>query len=152
MNTTRAWSSLLTGAALLCGCWALVSCTAGDDAGMPEYAPDSPVAAIKAVSLGTSDDKRFDHRRTGTVFPEGTDRVLVWYRWEGAAEGLRIENRWYLEGNSVLEQGESVTESAGRAAWFLLMSAGSPLPLGNYRVDLLENGVVVATIPFRVGS
>lgn len=34
----------------------------------------------------------------------------------------------------------------------LKMAAGSKLPIGNYQVELLENGVAVTKIPFKVGA
>lgn len=134
--------------------WACSSSSnpAGDAGALDEYAPKSSNAAIKAVSLGTSNDNSFDPERTGTQFPTGTVRVLVWYRWSGADESLRIENVWYEEGQQVLQQGEVVGKQSGDAAWFFNTAAGGPLPDGNYEVRLVEDGTVVATIPFKVGD
>lgn len=125
---------------------------AGDDAALEQYAPKSESAAIKAVSLGTSSGDSFDPKRTGTQFPEGTDRVVVWYRWSGADKSLRIDNVWYQEGESVLEQGEVVGKESGDAAWLLKLETGGALPEGSYEVRLLEDGNVVTTIPFKVGN
>ena len=107
------------------------------------YAPKSPSAAIKAVSLGTSSGDSFDPKRTGTQFPKGIDRVVVWYRWSGADKSLQIDNVWYQEGESVLEQGEAVEKEAGDAAWIMKLQDGGPLDEGSYEVRLLENGTVV---------
>ena len=125
---------------------------AGDDAALEQYAPKSESAAIKAVSLGTSSGDSFDPKRTGTQFPESTDRVVVWYRWSGADKSLRIDNVWYHEGDSVLEQGEVVGKESGDAAWLLKLETGGTLPEGSYEVRLLEDGNVVTTIPFKVGN
>ncbi len=126
--------------------------SAGDAAALDQYAPASSSAAIKAVSLGTSSDDTFDPEQTGTQFPAGTDRVLVWYRWSGADETLRIDNVWYQDGEQVLEQGEVVGNKSGDAAWFLKLENGGPLPEGSYEVRLLEDGAVVTSIPFKVGD
>jgi hypothetical protein len=149
MNTR--WISRY-GAVLAALLYALSACGSAEDAAMAEYAPQQPDAAIQAVNLGTSDSERFDFDRTGTEFPDGTDRVLVWYRWDGADAGTRMDNRWWLGERQVLSQGEVVNDAAGNAAWLLMMDAGSPLPNGSYRVELLENGTVVTTIPFNIGS
>lgn len=129
-----------------------LGCTSEADVGMQEYAPQSSDAAIKAVSLGTSDTNKFDPTRTGTKFPEGTKRVVVWYRWADAPDGAQVGIRWSRGGTVVLEQGEAFGKSSGSAAWFLQMSAGGDLPVGDYHVDLLENDQVVTTIPFHVGG
>ncbi len=125
---------------------------AGDDAALDQFAPKSASAAIKAVSLGTSSGDSFDPKRTGTQFPAGTERVVVWYRWSGADKSLRIDNTWYHEGDVVLEQGEAVGKEAGDAGWLLKLELGGALPEGSYEVRLLENGTVVTTIPFKVGD
>ena len=125
---------------------------AGDDVALDGYAPKSPSAAIKAVSLGTSSGDSFDPKRTGTQFPKGIDRVVVWYRWSGADKSLQIDNVWYQEGESVLEQGEAVEKEAGDAAWIMKLQDGGPLDEGSYEVRLLENGTVVTTIPFKIGD
>lgn len=128
------------------------ACTGGDPGAMDEYAPRSGEAAIVSVSLGTNDADSWDPSQAATEFPEGTDRVVVWYRWEGAEAGLRIDNRWSTGGEVVLEQGESITEPAGSDAWFLKSATGGALPVGSYVVELLEDGEVVTTIPFQVGE
>ncbi|HLG11630.1 MAG TPA: hypothetical protein VI876_07720 [Dehalococcoidia bacterium] len=125
---------------------------AGDDAALDQFAPKSESAAIKAVSLGTSSGDSFDPKRTGTEFPEGTDRIVVWYRWSGADKALQIDNVWYQDGDVVLEQGEAVGKESGDAAWLLKLEAGGALPEGGYEVRLLEDGRVVTTIPFKIGN
>lgn len=130
----------------------VAGCTSpSDQAAMEEYAPRSEDAAIVAVSLGTNDSDTWDPSQAGTEFSAGTDRVAVWYRWEGAASGLRIDNRWSTGGEVVLEQGENVSEPTGSAAWYLKSATGGALQSGSYQVELLEDGEVVATIPFQVG-
>jgi len=51
-----------------------------------------------------------------------------------------------------LEQGEAFAKPAGTSAWVLKMGAGSTLPPGSYRVELLENEKPVTSIPFHVGA
>ena len=135
---------------------ALAACTVsvggGPDAGMPELAPKDSNAAIKAVKLGTSDTNEFDHSRTGTSFPAGTKKVGVWYRWEGAENGTRIDIRWSTRGEVVLEQDETLQSSSGQSAWFLFLESGNAIPNGRYQVELLEDGNVVSTATFTVGS
>jgi ABC-type transport system substrate-binding protein len=119
--------------------------------GMAQYAP-SGEAWIQAVDLGTNSQESFDPGQSGTQFPSGTLAVGLWYRWDGAEPAKRIDNRWYKDDALVLEQGEQLESASGTAAWFLKQESGGPLPDGAYKVELLEDGRVVTTIPFKVGS
>jgi len=118
---------------------------------LDQYKPKDATAVIKAVSLSSSDQRRFNPQAVGTEFPDGTSHIAVWYRWEGALPGHRLEVHWFHEGTRVLEQNDQVTKQAGAEAWVLEATGGS-LPPGRYRVDLLENGKTVTSIPFRVGA
>ena len=130
----------------------LSACGQAQDFALKEYAPKSPDASIKEVSLGTSDTNSFNAERVATEFPAGTKKVLVWYRWDGADKDKKVAIRWSLEGNVILEQGEAFGKTSGSAAWILAMGAGSGLPPGKYQVELFENESSVTTIPFQVTS
>jgi hypothetical protein len=117
---------------------------------LPRYAPKSGDAAIKDVSLCSSEDHAFDPTRIGTTFRQGVKNVVVWYRWDGSPMGRRMDVRWSREGKVVLTQGENVDEASGESAWTLSMSAGGPLPPGGYRVELIEDGKTVTAIPFQI--
>jgi hypothetical protein len=143
-------------------CWALsvtaivAGCTTGDkaaeNAALAQYAPSSPGAAIKAVSLSSSDRETFEPDRAGTEYPDTTRQVVVWYRWAGADPAAKVGIHWFKGDDKVLEQGEAFAKLAGSSAWVLKMDAGGTLPAGNYRVELLENGKQVTSIPFQVGA
>jgi hypothetical protein len=115
-----------------------------------EYKPKDAAAVIKAVSLSSSDRERFNPDAVATQFPEGVTHVVVWHRWEGATPGHRVNVQWFHEGTRLLEQGEPLTTPGGTEAWALRTTSG-PLPAGSYRVDLLENGKTVTSIPFSIG-
>ena len=117
---------------------------------LPQFAPKSADAAIKEVSLCSSESNGFDPRRVGTTFRQGVKNVVVWYRWDGSPIGRRLDVRWSRESKVVLTQGESVDEAAGESSWTLAMSSGSPLPPGGYRVELIEDGKTVTAIPFQI--
>jgi hypothetical protein len=119
--------------------------------GLAQFAPSSD-AWIEAVDLGTNSLESFDPGQSATTFPTGTERVVVWYRWQGAELGKRIDNRWSYQGSVVLEQGEELEHTEGTAAWFLVSEDGGPLPDGDYQVELVEDGRAVTTIPFSVGG
>jgi hypothetical protein len=119
--------------------------------GLTQFAPTGE-AWIEAVDLGTNSLESFDPGQSATSFPTGTERVVVWYRWEGAELGKRIDNRWSYQGNMVLEQGEVLERDTGTAAWFLVSEDGGPLPDGAYQVELVEDGRAVTTIPFSIGE
>lgn len=135
---------------------ALTGCTTGDKAAeaaaLGAYAPRSPDAAIKAVSLSSSDHNTFDPARVGTAYPDTTRQVVVWYRWAGADPAAKVAIHWFQGETKVLEQGEAFAKPAGSSAWVLKMGAGSALPPGSYRVELLENEKPVTSIPFQVGA
>jgi hypothetical protein len=117
---------------------------------LPQFAPKSADAAIKDVSLCSSETTGFDPRAVGTMFRQGVKNVVVWYRWDGSPTGRRMDVRWSREGKVVLMQGENVDEAAGESSWTLAMSSGSPLPPGGYRVELIEDGKTVTAIPFQI--
>lgn len=130
----------------------LTACTTPDKVALEEYAPTSPEADIEAVSLSASDNDTFDPERVGTEFPDPTEQVAVWYRWSDADSGKKVGIRWSKDGEVVLEQGDTLAEVSGASAYVLKMAAGSKLPLGNYQVELSEDGVAVTKIPFKVGD
>ncbi len=128
------------------------SCTSADKAALEEYAPQSPDADIEAVSLSASDNDTFDPERVGTEFPDTARQVAVWYRWDGADSGKKVGIRWSRDGEVILEQGDTLAQLSGASAYVLKMAAGSKLPIGDYQVELLEDGVAVTKIPYKVGS
>ncbi len=148
----RARHLLSPGPALAFVLLAAAACTTPDKAGLEEYAPKSPEAAIEAVSLSASDNDNFDPDRVGTEFPDTTEQVAVWYRWDNANSGTKVGILWSKDGQVVLEQGDTLVKVSGASAFILKLAAGSKLPSGNYQVELLEAGVAVTAIPFKVGA
>jgi len=130
---------------------ALSGCTTPDKVALPEFAPASSEADIEEVSLSASDNNTFDPERVGTEFPDTTKQVAVWYRWDDADSGKKVGIRWSKNGEVVLEQGDTLAKLAGASSYVLKMAAGSKLPIGDYQVELLEDGVAVTKIPFKVG-
>ena len=130
----------------------LSACTTPDKVALEEYAPKSPDADIEAVSLSASDDDAFDPARVGTEFPDTTEQVAVWYKWNDADSGKKVGIRWSKNGEVVLEQGDTLAKISGASSYILKMAAGSKLPIGDYQVELLEDGVAVTKIPFKVGT
>lgn len=131
---------------------ALSACTTPDRVALQEYAPTASEADIEAVSLSASDDDTFDPERVGTEFPDTTKQVAVWYRWNDADSGKKVGIRWSKNGEVVLEQGDTLAKLSGASSYVLKMAAGSKLPIGDYQVELLEDGVAVTKIPFKVGT
>jgi hypothetical protein len=137
---------------LLISILAFGACTTADKVALEEYAPSSPEADIEEVSLSAADNDTFDPERVGTEFPDSTKQVAVWYKWDDADSGKKVGIRWSKNGEVVLEQGETLSKIAGASAYVLKMAAGSKLPIGDYQVELLEDGVSVTKIPFKVGD
>jgi len=131
---------------------ALTACATTDKVALREFAPTSSEADIEAVSLSASDNDTFDPERVGTEFPDTTKQVAVWYRWDDADSGKKVGIRWSKNGEVVLEQGDTLAKISGASSYVLKMAAGSKLPIGDYQVELLEDGVAVTKIPFKVGA
>jgi hypothetical protein len=138
--------------ALAAAVMVLSACTTPDKTALDEYAPKSSDAVIEAVSLSASDNDTFDPNRVGTEFPDTTKQVAVWYRWKGADSGKKVGIRWSKAGNVILEQGDTLANASGASAFVLKMAAASNLPVDDYQVELLEDGVGVTTIPFKIGT
>ena len=141
------------------GCYAFVmalltlsACTTPDKVALEQYAPQSPDADIEAVSLSASSDDSFEPSRVGTEFPDTTQQVAVWYKWNGADSGKKVAIRWTKGGEVVLDQSDTLLKTSGASSYVLKMAAGSRLPIGDYQVELLEDGVAVTKIPFKVGA
>ena len=94
----------------------------------------------------------FRPARVSTKFAHGVKEVMIWYRWEGAIKGHRVDVRWSKNGSVVLTQGEFIQQPSGSVSWFLARNKGEPLPAGMYQVELRENGELVTAIPFRIGD
>ncbi|MFZ5792697.1 MAG: hypothetical protein ACOY3L_18555 [Pseudomonadota bacterium] len=124
------------------------------NASLADYTPQDPNAAIKEVSLGytDADEDGFDPKRRGTRFPQGVTRVVVWFRY-AAEPGRTLISRWYLENELLYESSPlQPTEPAGSSFWGFADSGMRPLPIGNYRVELLEDGRVATAIPFQIDA
>ncbi|MEO7137375.1 MAG: hypothetical protein ABI037_06645, partial [Gemmatimonadales bacterium] len=141
------------------GCYAfamalltLSACTTPDKVALKQYAPQSPDADIEAVSLSASSNDNFEPSRVGTEFPDTTQQVAVWYKWNGADSGKKVAIRWTKGGEVVLDQSDTLLKASGASSYVLKMAAGSKLPIGDYQVELLEDGVAVTKIPFKVGA
>jgi serine protease Do len=89
-----------------------------------------------------------------TQLPSGATSVCVFWDYEGMADGMTWEARWYLEGEYL----EGASRPSGpwsggtHGNWWngLLNSAG--LPDGTYRVELLVQGKVLAKGTISVGG
>lgn len=127
---------------------------------MAPYAPDDPAAAIKDVSLSgypgdppAHTDGRWilDPARVGTEFSAGTRAVLLWFRWEGDRAGtIPLTVHWYLNCESGLKQDAPLEFETGSR--IVKLGGSGSLPSGAYRVEILEDGNRVVTIPFTIGS
>jgi hypothetical protein len=120
---------------------------------LEQFAPNAPTATIKAVSLSSS--KRgtaFDPTSVGTSFAAGVEHVILWYRWQGAEKGRRLDIQWAKDGEVVLEQWQVLQEPSGNASWHLEKDPAGPLPPGQYQVTILENRTRVTEIPFQVAQ
>src|SRR3989442_4625863 len=125
----------------------------GDYPVLEQFAPTDPTATIKAVSLSSrGGGTAFDPTKAGTLFTDGVEHVVLWYRWQGAENGRRVEIQWAKDGEIVLEQWEVLQEPSGAASWYLGKDGAGPLPAGRYQVTFIENGTRVTEIPFQIAG
>lgn len=116
------------------------------------YKPTTPDAKIDSVSFGTNAKDSIQGATIGTALPATAERAIVWYRWNGAADGHHVQIKWFSDPDQpILDQEEKLDKPFGDSAWVLKKPGNAPLPAGAYHVELLENGAVVSTIPFTVG-
>lgn len=117
------------------------------------YKPTLPDAKIDAVSFGTNAKDSIQGATIGTSLPATADRAIVWYRWDGAPDGHHVQVKWYYQPDQpIMDQEEKLEAPFGDSAWVLKKADGTALTAGDYKVDLIENGTIVSSIPFTVGK
>jgi hypothetical protein len=120
---------------------------------LEQFAPKDRTTTIKAVSLSSKrGGTAFDPTKVGTRFADGVEHVVLWYRWQGAEKGRRVDIQWSKDGEIVLEQWEVLQQPSGNASWYLEKEGAGPLPVGRYQVTLVENGARVTEIPFQIAK
>jgi hypothetical protein len=151
MNARLALVASLALLASACSCHAKVG-SIHPARELVQYRPKDPAAKISAVSLSESTSANFDESRVGTSLPASATHAVVWYQWQGADPGRKVEIHWYKGEQPVLTQEDAMSTPSGESAWVLMPSHGGTLPVGSYHVDLLEGGKVVTSVPFSVGQ
>jgi hypothetical protein len=93
-----------------------------------------------------------DDSHTGAAFAEGIKQVRAYYSWRDAPVGHQLGVRWYKDDEMILEQGEPVAEAEGRTEWILKMQGDATLPVGSYRVELVEADRPPLPLEFTIGA
>lgn len=78
--------------------------------------------------------------RSGVVLPGGASKVCVWFKYSKAREGDSLEIAWRQGARTVQKDIFRITKPKGVRAFYLMKEDRSPLPPGEYEVELICNG------------
>lgn len=85
------------------------------------------------------DDSMMPVRR-GIVLPGGTSKVCIWFKYSRAREGDSLEIVWRHGARTIQKDIFRITKPKGVRAFYLMKEDRSPLPQGDYEVELICNG------------
>jgi len=117
------------------------------DAGSTRKTAAAPAGKSFVTFFGVTSSKT---KGIGARFPHGVRRVTAKYKWRDAPVGYQLGLRWYKSGQIVLTQGEAVKSRSGSVSWYLKMKQDGVLPVGDYKVVLIEGGRPTAELPFWI--
>lgn len=130
------------------------------------YVEDSLVAASNFVLAGTRSQASFgpitfasgvgtdgEPVDPGTTFPSGLEELHFFSSYVGMADGVRLGERWLLDGEELLDF--EVSWEGGESGTFhdlIYHSSGQPLPDGEYTMELYVGGQLVQQATAVVGT
>jgi hypothetical protein len=139
---------LVVSAAIACG---------RTDTTRTETTPASPAAGapgsagsarVTDVAVGRSINPDKTVKEAGDAFAPG-DTIYVSVKTDGAAQGARLQTRWYFN-DKVVEESSEMISPTGPAVTEFHLSKPDGWPVGNYRIEVLLNGTQAATKSFEV--
>ncbi len=140
----------LTCFTILLGVVAAVACTRRDETSTatqsPSPATSAPRVADIAVGRTMNPDKTVADK-TDNFIP--TDTIHVSVKTEGAAQGARLQTRWYYN-DKVVEESSEMISPTGPAVTEFHLSKPDGWPVGNYKIEVLLNGVSAGSKSFEV--
>ena len=78
--------------------------------------------------------------RRGVVLPGGVSRACLWFQYSKAREGDSLEIIWSHEDHTLQKDVFRIAKQSGVRAFYLMKEDRSPLPPGDYTVELICNG------------
>ena len=145
-------------ATILLAVSAAVACSRTDTT-RTETAPASPAAGAPAgtaastarvtdVELGRSINADKTVKDKSDNFGPA-DTIYVSVKTDGAAQGAKLQTRWYFN-DKVVEESSEMISPTGPAVTEFHLSKPDGWPVGNYRIEVLFNGVQAASKNFEV--
>ena len=77
------------------------------------------------------------------------DTIYVSVKTDGAAQGAKLQTRWYFN-DKVVEESSEMISPTGPAVTEFHLSKPDGWPVGNYRIEVLLNGAPSGTKNFEV--
>jgi hypothetical protein len=141
-------------AAVLLGVSAAIACSRTDsetrrtDTVTPAASPASGAVRVSDIAVGRriNPDKTVAET-TGTFIP--ADTIYVSVKTDGAAQGVKLQTRWYF-GDKVVEESTDMISPTGPAVTEFHLSKPDGWPAGSYKIEVLLNGAPVGTKNFEV--
>ena len=78
-----------------------------------------------------------------------SDTIYVSVKTEGAAQGARLQTRWYFN-DKVVEESSDMISPSGPAVTEFHLSKPDGWPVGSYRIEVLLNGAPGGSKSFEV--
>lgn len=127
----------------------LATAACGRDEGRPgtTAAGQRADVTVHEIQLGNQVDMGKSITTPMEVF-NPSDTVYVSVRTSGVSAGTRLTARWTYEGGQVVDETSETISTDGVTEFHISKPDG--WPAGNYRVDILVNGVSKASKNFQV--
>ena len=77
------------------------------------------------------------------------DTIYVSVKTDGAAQGAKLQTRWYFN-DKVVEESSEMISPTGPAVTEFHLSKPDGWPVGNYRIEVLLNGAQASSKNFEV--
>lgn len=105
------------------------------------------------IKFGDGQDEEGNPTNVDTKFDEGTFELYAFWDYEGMTDGLNWNTQWLLDGEVVVDE-DGVWEGGESGNWssYLYMGDGSPLPVGEYTIQLSIEGEPVQTASATIGD
>lgn len=105
------------------------------------------------ITFGDGQDENGQATNPGTEFPDPTFELYGVWEYEGMNDGVSWNVQWLLDGELIVDQ-DGIWEGGESGTWsaYLYMTDGSPLPVGEYELQLSIEGTPVQTATATIGD
>jgi hypothetical protein len=133
----------------------VVACNRKDDAVVSDTTslgptPDSGPLRVSDVEIGRriGSDKRINDQTDDFAV---RDTMYVSVATEGASSGSRLAAKWTFNNKQVVDSSsQSISPAGGTTVTEFHITKATPWPKGNYKVEILLDGVPAGTKEFEV--